>query len=158
MQQLFDAFGINGSLLLAQAVNFGILMVALTYFLYKPVMKMIDARQQKVAQGVQDAERAAEKLASADAEASAVMSGAETEAESIVVSAREAANGEKSRIMKEAETRAAAVAADADARAKETAAKTMRDSEKEIARLAILAAEKVLREGMPGRGEKTAQG
>ncbi len=146
MQALLDAFGINGSLLLAQAVNFGILLIALSYFLYKPILNMLDARQKKVAQGVQDAELAAEKLASADSVAAALVSTAETEADGIVAGARETAGSEKTRILKEAETRAAAVAADADARAKETAAKVLRDSEKEVARLAVLAAEKVIRQ------------
>jgi F0F1-type ATP synthase, subunit b len=145
MDQLLEAFGIQGSLLLAQLVNFGVLFVALTYLLYKPVMKTLDERRAKVAQGVLDAEAAAKKLASADAEASSTVQGAEREAEGIVASAREEAGSEKARIVKEAETRAAAVAADAEARAKETAAKSLRESEKEIARLAILAAEKAMR-------------
>jgi len=146
MQALLNAFGINGSLLLAQAVNFGVLLIALTYFLYKPVMKMIEARQKKVAQGVEDAERAAQKLAGADTEASTIVSKAETEADGIVKSARETAGSEKARLIKEAEARSAAIAVDADARAKETAAKALRESEKEVARLAVLAAEKVLRQ------------
>ena len=144
MQALFDAFGINIGLLLAQAVNFGLLMVVLTYLLYKPVMKTIAERQRKVAQGVLDAQEAAEKLAAADGEASNRIAHAETEAEGLVAGARETATQEKARIVKEAEARALALAADADARAKETAAKSLRDSEKEVARLAVLAAEKVL--------------
>jgi F-type H+-transporting ATPase subunit b len=146
MQALLGAFGINGSLILAQAVNFGIVLVALTYFLYKPVLNVLDARQKKVAQGVIDAERAAEKLAGADAEATTIVSAADTEADSIMKNAREAAAVEKTRLMKDAEARAAALEADADARAMETAAKIMRDSEKEVARIAMLAAEKVLRQ------------
>jgi len=146
MEQLFEAFGIDGKLLLAQLINFGVLFVALTWLLYKPVMKTLDERRTKIAQGVEDAEAASQKLAAADEDASKVLHGAETEAEGIVASARELAGTEKSRIVKEAETRAAQVAADADARAAETAAKALRDSEKEVARLAVLAAEKVLRE------------
>lgn len=146
MEQLFDAFGIDWKLLIAQAVNFGVLFVALTYLLYKPVMKTLDERKEKVAKGVLDAEAAAEKLANADSEVSEKLKGAESEAEGIVAGARETANAEKTRIMKEAEARAAAVAADADARAKEAQAKALRESEKEIARLAVLAAEKVVRE------------
>lgn len=146
MEQLFEAFGIDGKLLLAQLINFGVLFVALTWLLYKPVMKTLDERRSKIAQGVEDAEAASQKLAAADEDASKVLHGAETEAEGIVASARELAGTEKSRIVKEAEARAAQVAADADARAVETAAKALRDSEKEVARLAILAAEKVLRE------------
>lgn len=145
MDSLLDAFGINGSLLLAQLVNFGILFVALTWLLYKPVMKTLDERRAKVAQGVIDAELATQKLATADEEASNTVQHAELEAEGIVKSAREEAGSEKTRIVKEAEARAAAVAADAEARAKETAAKSLRESEKEIARLAVLAAEKAMR-------------
>ena len=144
MQALFAAFGLNGSLILAQAVNFGIVLIALTYFLYKPINKVLATRQQKIAQGVEDAERAAEKLAKADGIAAEKVSGAETEAEGIVVSAREAATTEKARIMKEAEARAANVAADAEARAQEASAKMLRESEKEIARLSVLAAEKIM--------------
>jgi F-type H+-transporting ATPase subunit b len=146
MSALLGAFGISGSLLLAQAVNFGILLIVLTYLLYKPVMKTLAERQAKVAQGVIDAERAAEKLATADGEAAERVSKAEGEADGIVMGARETATAEKARIVKEAEARAVAIAADADARAKETAAKSLRESEKEVTRLAILAAEKVIRE------------
>jgi F-type H+-transporting ATPase subunit b len=146
MESLLDAFGIDVKLLLAQLVNFGVLFVALTWLLYKPVMKTLDERAAKIAQGVEDAEIASEKALQADENAAKVVKGAETEAEGIVSSARDLAGTEKSRIMKEAEARAAQVAADAEARAAETAAKALRDSEKEVARLAVLAAEKVLRE------------
>lgn len=146
MESLLTAFGIDGKLLLAQLVNFGVLFVALTWLLYKPVMKTLDERAAKIAQGVEDAEMASQKAASADEDAAKVVKGAETEAEGIVAGARDLAGSEKTRIMKEAEARAAQVASDAEARAAETAAKALRDSEKEIARLAVLAAEKVLRE------------
>ncbi|HEY0948076.1 MAG TPA: F0F1 ATP synthase subunit B [Candidatus Paceibacterota bacterium] len=146
MEQLFDAFGIDGKLLLAQLVNFGVLFVALTWLLYKPVMKTLDERAAKIRQGVEDAERAAEAAANADQEAQKVVQGASDEADSIVGNAREHANAEKARIVKDAEARAAQVQADAEARAEETAARALRESEKEVARLAVLAAEKVLRD------------
>lgn len=146
MEQLFEAFGIDGKLLLAQLINFGVLFVALTWLLYKPVMKTLDERAAKIRQGVEDADRAAEAAANADEEAQKVVKGAEQEAEGIVATAREHASGEKTRLLKEAEARAAQVAADADARARETQERALRESEKEVARLAVLAAEKVIRE------------
>lgn len=146
MESLLDAFGIDWKLLTAQLVNFGVLFVALMYLLYKPVMKTLDERAAKIRQGVEDAELASQKAATADEDAAKVVKGAETEAEGIVASAREAAGTEKARLMKEAEARAAQVAADADLRAQETQAKALRESEREIARLAVLAAEKVLKE------------
>ncbi len=145
MNQLFDAFGVNAKLLLSQVVNFVILLTALTYFLYKPLMRSLDARQKVVAKGVEDAERAAEKLASADAVATKRVTKAEEEGESIVLNAKEVAQTERVRLIREAEARAEALMVEADARAKENASKMLRESEKEIAKLAILAAEKTIR-------------
>lgn len=146
MQQLFATFGIDLSLIIAQAVNFAVLFFVLTYLLYRPVLRTLDERREKIAQGVKDAEDASVLLASADEKASEKLSRAESEAEGIVASAREEADSERSRLLREAEERAAQVALDAEARAQETAARTLRESEKEIARLAVLAAEKAMRE------------
>jgi F-type H+-transporting ATPase subunit b len=145
MQQLLSAFGIQWSLLLAQAVNFAVVLVALSYFLYKPVTRALDERKKVVGQGVLDAQLAAEKLAHADGEAQSRVHAAEASAEEIISTAREAASEQRTKLIKDAEARAAAVAKDAEARAQEVAAKSLRESEKEVARLAILAAEKVMR-------------
>ncbi len=45
MEALIEAFGINGKLLLAQSVNFGLLVAGLTFFLYKPVSKKVSEMQ-----------------------------------------------------------------------------------------------------------------
>jgi F-type H+-transporting ATPase subunit b len=144
MSELLTAFGIDWHLLLAQAVNFGIVLIALWYFLYKPVLAMLEKRKEIVAKGVADAERAGELLAGADSEAAKRVSAAEAEASAMVATARETATAEKMRLLKEAEARAAAIAKDAEARATETAARAKRESEREVARLAVLAAEKIL--------------
>ena len=145
MEQLFTAFGIDGKLLIAQAVNFGVLFVALTYLLYKPTKKTLDERRAKVAKGVEDAEEAEKKLAEADVTVGERLKSAESEAEGIVASAREAGTSEKARIVKDAETRAASIEAESEARAREAASRALKESEREIARLAILAAEKAMR-------------
>ncbi len=146
MDQLLDAFGIDWKLLLAQAVNFGVLLVVLWLVLYKPVMKTLDERQKKIAKGVEDAELATQKLEGADKEAGAIVATADAEAANLVASARETAAHERARLVKEAEARAAQISSDAEARATEASARMLRDSEKEIARLAVLAAGKAMQE------------
>ena len=42
MEQLFEAFGIDWKLLLAQAINFGVLFLVLSYLLYKPVLSTLE--------------------------------------------------------------------------------------------------------------------
>ena len=146
MEALFGAFGIKGSMLLAQAVNFAIVLTALWYFLYKPMHRVLAERQELIAKGVEDAHAAAEKLAAADEESETRVHTAEKKAEEIVAQSRAAAADERTKLVREAEERAAQIAKDADARAAEAMARASRESDKEIARLAVLAAEKVIRE------------
>src|SRR5487761_1997723 len=103
MAQLLSAFGIDWRLLIAQAVNFAIVLVALWYFLYTPVLAMLSKRQEVVTKGVADAERAGKKLAGADSEALKRVVAAENQADGIVSAARESAAAEKARLLKEAE-------------------------------------------------------
>lgn len=145
MQQLLDAFGINWQLLIAQAVNFAIVLVALWYFLYKPVLAQLQKRQEIVAKSVTDAAQAEELFARADSEAESRVHTAETEAEKIVALARESAHEVKEKLIADAESRAVTIEKDAEARAAEVAARQRRESEQEVARLAILAAEKILK-------------
>lgn len=145
MEQLFEAFGINWRLLIAQAVNFGVVLFALWYFLYQPVLKMLDARRALIAKGVQDAKDAAEKLENADAVAAGKIGAADTTAKEIVERARLEAGEERSKLVGEAQLRAERIAQSAESEALEIRARAERESEREIARLAVLAAEKVLK-------------
>ncbi len=146
MSELFAAFGIDWKLLLIQAVNFGVLLVVLTYFLYKPILRIIDERREKVAEGVRTAEAAAQRLADAEKESRELVGSASREAEHLVASARSRADEKSNEIVRAAEHRAQAVLKDAEARADEAKRQALAESEKEIARAAMLAAERILRE------------
>lgn len=146
MHQLFATFGINWKLLLAQAVNFGILLGILWYFLYQPVMQMLDTRRKRIAEGVEKAKAADLRLDEAKAEGERMVGEAAREAEGLVATARTRAEERGSEILQAAEERAAATLRDATARADEARRQALKASEKEIARAAVLAAEKILRE------------
>lgn len=146
MNELFEAFGVNWKLLLVQAVNFGLLLSVLTYFLYKPVLRIIDERQKKIAEGVKTAEEAARKLADAKMEGDGIVGTASREAEQLVAAARSRADEKGNEIVKAAEARANAVIKEAGAHAEEAKRMALAESSKEIARAAVLAAEKILRE------------
>src|SRR3989344_5797532 len=146
MSELFSTFGVDWKLLIIQAVNFGLLLSVLTYFLYKPILKIIDERREKIAEGVRTAEAASRRLAEAKEEGEGIVGSAAREAEGLVASARSRADEKGSEIMKAAEARAAATLKEAAERAEEAKRKALKESEHEIARAAMLAAEKILRE------------
>jgi F-type H+-transporting ATPase subunit b len=63
---LLSQLGINWKLLLSQAINFFILLTALTFFVYKPVIKIIKARNAKIKEGLDKAEEAGVRLKEVD--------------------------------------------------------------------------------------------
>ena len=145
MESLFSAFGIEWQLLLAQGVNFLILLVGLSYFLYKPVMKMLKERQEFIAKGVKDAEDAMVEKSKIEGERSGIILKAEGEAGGIVNRAEEEGKAKRSEIIESAKGRAESMLSDARLQAEELERQALLKSEKEIAKAAILAAEKILK-------------
>ena len=144
MDQLFAAFGIDWKVLLAQSVNFGVLLVGLTYFLYKPVLKMLKERQAIIEKGVQDAQEAARKAKEIESEKAEVLAQAAREAESAVTKGVTEGKAERAQIIERAQTQSDSILSDARLQAEEIKRQALATSEKEIAKTAILAAEKIL--------------
>ena len=146
MAELFSTFGINWKLLLIQGVNFGLLLFVLTRFLFKPLMKTLDERRAKIAEGVRAAEAASQRLSDAKTEGEEIVGRGAREAEGLVAAARTRADEKGSDIVKAAESRADSILKDASAKAEEAKRQALHETSKEITRAAMLAAEKILKE------------
>lgn len=59
---ILNQFGVQPTLLLAQAVNFFILLFILKKFLYAPILKVLDERKKKIAGSLKDAEEIEKRL------------------------------------------------------------------------------------------------
>lgn len=145
MSALFSAFGVNWHLLLVQLFNFALLLAALTYFLYRPILRIIDERREKIAEGVRTAALAQHRLEEAQQEGEKLVGDAAREAETLVTAARTRASEMGAEIVGSAESKAEALMRDAALKAEESKRRAMQESEREIAKAAMLAAEKILR-------------
>jgi F-type H+-transporting ATPase subunit b len=87
------ALGLNAGYLLAQLVNFGIIFLALTFILWRPIVNMLDARTAKIEKGLEDAAVAANARKNAEAEAERIVAAARAEAAKVIEEAR--ARGEE---------------------------------------------------------------
>lgn len=147
MSDLFAAFGIDWRLLLVNGVNFGLLLLGLWYFLYKPLTSVLEARRQKMAQGVHDAEAAAHELGKIEEARAGLLAQAGKEADEVVSRAR-ALGAEKQRALVEAgEANAATLLTEAEAQAKQLKEETIAQSKQEVAKLIVLGMERVALEG-----------
>lgn len=143
MQQILTTFGIDWHLLLINAVNFGLLLLVLWYFLYAPVMKMLEERRTKVAQGVRDAQEAANKLAEIAQSRAATLAKAGKEADGVVAAAHATGAAKERELLSKGEAAAATLLRDAEAQATELKARAIEESKQEVAKLIVLGMEKM---------------
>ena len=84
-------FGVDWPHLAAQAVSFSIVCLLLYRFAYAPVLKMLEARRQQIAQGLANTEKINAELAQIDRERQDIMAAAHAEASRLITEARVAA-------------------------------------------------------------------
>ena len=105
--ELLDNLGVDGPKLIAQLINFGIVLFVLWRFAYRPVLEMLETRRQKIAKSMDEAEQIKAELAETQAERDKVMVTANQKAEKLIADAKEAAKqvgkAEGERAVKQAE-------------------------------------------------------
>lgn len=145
MDSILHTFGIDWRLLIINMINFGLLMLGLWYFVYGPVMAMLEERRQKLAKGVEDAEAAGMARAQIESERAAKLAEAAAQADESLSKARAAAAVREREIVEEAGKRAESIVAEAEAQAAEAKHKAIAESKEEVAKLIVLGMEKALR-------------
>ncbi|MBM4424132.1 MAG: F0F1 ATP synthase subunit B [Chloroflexi bacterium] len=139
-----DKLGINLGFFIFQVLNFSILAILMYAWAYKPILKMLEDRKNKVAQGLEDARIAAEARANAEKDAAKIVAEAQAEAakrvgeasqraEQAAAAVRAAAEEEKARILK-------AAAEDAEMERN----RVLGDLRPQVAGLALAAAQQVI--------------
>jgi len=63
VQEFFQSIGLDGKLLLSQAVNFLILLAVLRVFAYKPILRVLKERRERIEEGIEKAQEADRRLA-----------------------------------------------------------------------------------------------
>jgi F-type H+-transporting ATPase subunit b len=144
MEAIFTTFGIDWHILLVQGVNFGILLAGLWYFLYGPILRMLEERRSKVAQGVEDAEAAGARLKEIEGARAHTLAEAGKEADELIAQARVSASAKEREIVSRAEAAAGEVAKEAEAQAREAKAKALAESKEEVAKMIVLGMERML--------------
>jgi F-type H+-transporting ATPase subunit b len=144
MQQLFDQLGINWQLLLSQAVNFILLLIVLRIFVYKPLLKLLHDRREKIEEGLTKAEEASRRLHEVDLISKGKIKEAEATAVSILKKTELDAKTLEERLVAEAKRKEEDAMKSAAARLRSQEEESRRAMEQEAARLVRLAITKTV--------------
>ena len=149
-----EALGINVGLIIVQIIAFTIVLLTLNAWVYKPMLSMMEARKQKIAQGLEDARVAAEARADAEKQASKIISEAQTEASKVVAEATERAAAAGRDVKAAAEAEAAQAKEAALAEAEQGRNRILGDLRGQVASLAIAAANKIVGEALDEKKQR----
>ncbi len=139
-----SSLGINLPTLIAQIVNFAILLGLLYLVAYKPIMRMLDERSRKVKEGVEQAEAMKEKAARAEEEIKKQLEAASREGQERIARAGRIGEELKQKTQQEARQEAEALIARARSEIQRERDEAIGELRKEFADLTILAAGKVI--------------
>lgn len=99
MPELIKTLGINWKLLLAQALNFLIILAILRLTVYKPLLRVLRERREKIERGLKDAEAASGRMANIAVLESERLAEAEARGLTILSKAEEQARGKEAKIL-----------------------------------------------------------
>jgi len=144
--EVFAKLGVDGKLLLAQAVNFLILFWVLRRYAYKPMLDFLESRTARIDQGLKDADVAHTKLIELEAKEKKVLEDARNEARVIRENAEMNAKKRDAERLIETEEKAKRFLEDARLKIEEEKQKILSEAKKEIASIVTLSVEKILKE------------
>ncbi len=138
--EILKQFGFETQLFIAQVVNFLLIAYILKRFLYKPILKVLKDREDKIRQSMLDTEETSRTLKKTEEEKDKILKRTRIEAEKIINDSKDLAQVEKEKILKDAKEEADKIIQDAKIQAK----LEMEKMENKITDLALSLSQKIL--------------
>lgn len=144
MDSFVNAFHIDWHIILAQAINFALVVFVLYRFAIKPLKAHLDVRKGTIEKGLTDAKTNAEMLESTKREYEKVLAEARKEAEKIMKGVKYDADTKRKELMAAAEEDVRLFATNARKDLESEKSKMLSDAKKELGEMVISATSKVL--------------
>ena len=130
--------------MIAQVINFAIVLVALWYLAAKPLLKMMDARTKKVAKSLKDAEKIEADLKATEERKKAEIVKAKKEAQQIMEKANQTAEKNKQEIIAVAQSEVNDLQAKTKGEIEEAKQQMLTEVKVEVADLVVATTKKVI--------------
>ena len=142
--ELLSTLGLNWSALVAQLINYGILLVALTFLLYRPILRLLDERSARIAKSMEDSKKIEQKLKDIEKDRAAAMKELDQKASAILAEAKKQADVSKAEMMQSAQQEVSALLERGKKQLEDEKRKMVADLEKTVAKATVTLAGKIL--------------
>lgn len=113
MEEFVTHFGIDAKLLLAQIINFSVVLIILRKFAYKPILKMLHDRKVAIEQGIEMRSQAEKNLRESDEMRNRTLQKANVDALAIVTQAEQLGKTRQDEMVKETDKKVEGIITDA---------------------------------------------
>jgi F-type H+-transporting ATPase subunit b len=137
------AFGVSWQLFISQVISFSIVAFLLHRFAYKPILKVLAERRERIAESLANAEKIKQQLAEAEAARRELLQNASAEANKLIEEARAVAARVQETESQKAIAQAEQIIAKAHEAARADYEKMKQDLRREMGRLAVDLASRV---------------
>ncbi|HLC76488.1 MAG TPA: F0F1 ATP synthase subunit B [Candidatus Peribacterales bacterium] len=152
--ELISALGIDWHVLTAQLINYGILFVALSVLLYKPVLKLLDDRRERIAKSMEDAKKIDQKLKEIEKERESMMKQLDQKSSALLAEAKKQADGARVDMVAAAKSEAENMLERGRKQLEDERRKMVSDLEKTVARVGVELASRILQREFSAEDQK----
>lgn len=146
--EILELFGVDWKLMLAQLINFVIVLVVLWKFAIKPLMKTMESRNAEISKGLEDAQSAAEKLSKTEQEVKAQLQVAKSEAITILEQAKKQSETNRQASLEQTKQEVEEVVKKAKEQIASEKANLVNSAKADISQLLTAALQKILSESL----------
>ena len=142
--EILGTLGIDARDFIWHTINFIVLIALLSYFLYRPIVTMLDERARRIQESLAAAEAARADVARADREREELLGSTRREIQEMMTTAQQVAERIQSEARTTAQQEAQRIVETARQEAEAERAQAMAELRREVASLAVMAAERVI--------------
>lgn len=152
--ELLKALGIDWKILIAQFLNFAVLVFVLYRFGYRPIFGFLEERNKKIQKGIEDAEEARKKLEETEKREKEVLIKAKKEAQSLIKKAQETAKIVQAKLEEKAGQEAEKILESAKKKIEEERKVIFQEVKKDMADLVVESLKKVAKGTVDEKGSR----
>jgi len=148
MDSLISTFHIDLNLFIAQLVNFAIVFSVLYFFAFKPLVKVMSERTEKIDKSLKDADEIEKRLSLTETEQTEIINAAKKQANLIVEEADKRGEERRTVLLNKAKEEMGEIMNAGRAKMDIDKAETLKEIKAEVAELVVLTVSKLLDEKM----------
>jgi F-type H+-transporting ATPase subunit b len=146
--ELLEKLGIEWKVIIAQIINFSLLLAILYFFLYKPILNVLEKRRKKIKKSLKEADAINKRMENVRLEIEEKIIKSEKEATQVIKNTKIQMDKDRERIRREAIAEAGEIKKEAKEAIRQEKEALISEAKKELGELVITLSEKVIKRNL----------